>query len=97
MLSWIEYGLKAKRAWGSNGKSLDENESVDVVIHNHNRKVRVQCRCRKRIPAYLQIPKGCEVMAFKQDYGPVLVLIPAEVYFKLLRNEKKVKSRNKGV
>lgn len=66
-----ESGMEAKRAWGSNGESLGHSEEVDLVIEN----LRIQAKIRKKLPAYLQVPDGCDMVAFRQDRGDPLVLM----------------------
>lgn len=66
-----EKGLIAERAYASNGKALGEVEAVDLTVNG----CRIQAKRRKTLPSYLQIPDGCDVVAFRQDKGPSLVLI----------------------
>lgn len=75
------FGLEAKRAWGSNGASMGEAEEVDVLIEG----IRVQCKRRAALPAYLQIPEGCDVVVVRQDRGDCLVLLPLEEYLRCLK------------
>jgi Holliday junction resolvase len=64
-------GIKAERAYASNGRALGCHESVDVLIGDW----KVQAKIRKALPEYLQIPDGCDCVAFRQDHGEPLVLI----------------------
>jgi Holliday junction resolvase len=66
-----ESGLDAARAYASNGQSLGQAATVDCVIAGRC----VQAKRRKSLPAYLAIPPGCDVVAFRQDHGPPLVLL----------------------
>lgn len=72
-----EKGLSAERAYASNGRALGESEEVDCVIEG----CRIQAKRRKTLPAYLQIPEGCDAVAFRQDRGPTLVLIHLATLF----------------
>lgn len=65
------HGLEAERAWGSNGKALGESEQVDVLVHG----MRVQAKRRKHVADFLQIPKSCDAVFFRQDRGESLVLL----------------------
>jgi len=66
-----ESGIKAERAYASNGKALGCAESVDVLIGTW----KVQAKRRKTLPEYLQISDGCDCIAFRQDNGEPMVLI----------------------
>jgi hypothetical protein len=76
-----EAGFRAERAYGSNGRALGETEQVDLLINDF----RVQAKRRKKLASYLQIPTGADGVAFKQDRGPTLVLIPLDTLFSLLQ------------
>lgn len=75
-------GLDAERAFGSNGRALAEAESVDVKVQG----CRVQAKRRKTLPAYLQIPDGCDVVMFRQDRGKTLVLMDYEDFMEQLQD-----------
>ena len=52
------HGFNAKRAWGSDGRSLGESPEVDLIIdylldQETSRKMKVQCKVRKSIASYL--------------------------------------------
>jgi Holliday junction resolvase len=64
-------GLIAERAYASNGRSLGENDSVDVVVQG----LRIQAKRRERLPKYLQIPEGADAVIFRQDRGDTLILL----------------------
>jgi len=64
-------GLIAERAYASNGRSLGESESVDVVVNG----LRLQAKRRKKLPKYLQIPEGADAVIFRQDRGDTLILL----------------------
>lgn len=85
-----KHGLKAKRAYASNGRSLGLTEDVDVVIGDESgtdaveENVPVQCKRRKKIADYLTIPESCKFVYFRQDRGPGLALIRIEDLLDLL-------------
>lgn len=76
-----EMGMDAERAYGSNGKALGQAEEVDCMIQG----CRVQAKRRKTLPAYLQIPKGCDAVVFRQDRGPCMALIPLQSLLDILK------------
>ncbi len=74
-----ESGLEAKRAWGSNGLSLGEAETVDCVIDG----IRFQAKRRKSVAAYLRIPEGADALAFREERSPAHVVITLEEWIRL--------------
>ena len=67
-------GLKAKRAWGSNGMALGEPPEVDCIIDGS----KIQAKVRKKLPAYLIPSKEVDSVVFKQDRGEILMLVRYE-------------------
>tara|TARA_Y100000310_G_C20017685_1_gene505937 strand:+ start:52 stop:366 length:315 start_codon:yes stop_codon:yes gene_type:complete len=67
-------GFYSERAYGSNGKALGEAETVDVIIIANGNKFKAQCKVRNKIPKYIKIPEGCNVVLFKEDRGDIYVL-----------------------
>lgn len=78
-------GLKAVRAWGSNGKALGEDETVDLIIAGY----KVQAKRRKVIASYAKIPEACDVVVMRGDRESSLVVIPLERWFELIKLERK--------
>lgn len=78
------YGLKAERAYASNGKALGESEEVDIKLE----EFRIQCKRRKKIASFLQIPEGCELVAFREDNGNTLILMNLEQLMKFLHERE---------
>jgi len=74
-----EAGLSAIRAWGSNGRALGEAETVDCIVDN----VRIQAKRRKKLPEYLQVPEGADIVVFRQDRYEPLALIPYSEWLRL--------------
>jgi Holliday junction resolvase len=68
------YGVPAERAYASNGKALGCAETVDIVAGG----CRIQAKRRKKLPAFLCIPNGCDAVVFRQDNGASLVLVRLE-------------------
>ena len=75
-----ESGLDAKRAWGSDGRSLGESPEVDLIVdylldEETSRKMKVQCKVRKSIASYLLPPDDCDITLIKQDRGEIYATI----------------------
>lgn len=73
-------GLKAERAFGSNGRALGEAESVDVIVDG----CRIQAKRRKALPTYLQTPDGCDVVAVRQDRARPVAIVPLSDFLDLI-------------
>ncbi len=76
-------GLRSVRAYASDGRSLGEDTTVDLTIG----KLRVQAKRRKKLASYLQIPAGADAVAFRQDRGPTLILLPYEALLDLVKQQ----------
>jgi len=76
-----DYGIKAVRAWGSNGAALGCHEEVDVLVEG---KIKVQCKCRHKIAKYMIPSEEVDIQVIKEDRGDTLVVIKIEDYIKLL-------------
>ena len=76
-------GFQAVRAWGSDGRSLGEAADVDLVVNGF----KVQAKRRKKLPAYLEIPDSCDIVAFKQDRKKPMVLIYYDDFLKLIEED----------
>jgi hypothetical protein len=80
-----EYGWKARRAWGSNGRALGYDEEVDVAAKhpmlNINGadipEIRVQVKARKQISKYIK-PNTSVVdwQVLKENREQPLVVLP---------------------
>jgi Holliday junction resolvase len=82
-------GLKAVRAWGSNGKSLGESEEVDVILtDNRNRRWRIQAKRRAGLPKYLQVNDGVELVFAREDRGESLVIMRYSKFVELLKGDE---------
>ena len=74
------HGFNAKRAWGSDGRSIGLHQEVDLVIdyllnENVSRDMKVQCKVRKSIASYLLPPEECDITLIKQDRGDIYATI----------------------
>jgi Holliday junction resolvase len=77
-------GLTSERAYASNGRALGCVEAVDLTIDDK----RIQAKRRACLPAYLQLPDGCDAVVFRQDRGTTLVLIDIYEYLDLLKSRE---------
>jgi Holliday junction resolvase len=75
-------GLPAKRAWGSDGRSMGEAPDVDIVVAGE----RFQCKRRASLPRYLQISPNCRGHIYRADHGEAVVVIPWRVYLDMEAN-----------
>ena len=76
-----EYGIKAKRAWGSDGRSLGLSEDVDMVIEGIN----AQCKIRKKLAKWVLPPDSCKIAIVREDRGETYVTIRYEDFLDMLR------------
>ena len=76
-----KHGFRSERAWGSNGRSLGMEPGVDLTIEH----LRIQAKRRKQLPAYLQLPNGCDVVVVRQDRGESLAIVSLAMLFEMLR------------
>jgi len=77
------YGLKAQRAWGSNGRAMGEHEEVDCKIEEYT----VQAKRRKSIAKFLKC-EHTDIVAFREDRGDTYALMPMEIFLTLLKKLK---------
>ena len=66
-----ELGIKAVRAYASNGLSLGEAEDVDVKIGFF----KGQCKMRKKIASFMKPPESCDIALIKEDREDTLVVM----------------------
>jgi len=73
-------GIDAKRAYGSDGRSLGEASTVDVMIGEY----RVQVKRRAKIADYVFPPEGADVTAIREDRGDWHIVMTLEEFVKLI-------------
>ena len=87
-----EYGFSAKRAWGSDGRSIGKSPEVDIVIEysdvnglfDNSIELDIQSKVRKTIAEYIIPPDDCDFTLLKQDRGEIYACIKYEELLKLI-------------
>lgn len=78
-------GLKAEKAWGSNGRALGESEDVDIVFNDRGGfRWKVQAKRRAALPSYIKPPPGAHVTMLREDRGQTYVVIPLEMFINMV-------------
>lgn len=75
-------GLHSDRAWGSNGTAIGEAETVDVRIAGY----RIQAKRREKLASFLFPPPGADLVALKKPHKPILVVMPLDTFFDLVKS-----------
>jgi Holliday junction resolvase len=79
-------GLRAERAYASNGRALGESDAVDVTVEAPGGKTwRAQCKRRKSVAGYLAPPEGADVTVIREDRAESLVVLPLDRFLSLLK------------
>lgn len=82
-----EAGLRAERAWGSDGRALttDGGEcctaDVDLLVEGG---LKVQAKRRKKVAQYLRPPEGAHLTIVREDRADALAVVPLELLVRLL-------------
>ena len=77
-------GLEAKRAYGSDGRSLGHHEEVDCLIAG----LKVQAKRKKSIPKYLGLTEHVDAAAFREDGGETYIMLRYDKMLELLNEEE---------
>jgi len=75
-----KFGLKARRAWGSDGRAMGMAKGVDVLV---DEDIRIQCKKKKKLPKWLVVEEGVDYQVFQTDYKKPQIIIPLEEFFRL--------------
>jgi len=79
-------GLRAERAYASNGRALGESDTVDVTVEAPGGQTwRAQCKRRKSVASYLAPPDGADVTVIREDRAESLVVVPLDRFLSLLK------------
>lgn len=86
-------GIPARRAWGSDGRSMGHHEEVDVLV---NEEIKIQAKVRKRIAEWILPNENVDLQVIKQTTGDLkkrgaYAVIPYDDYLALLKNQKRFK------
>ena len=80
-----EAGIKATRAWASNGKALGLTDDVDVLMGPY----KVQAKARKAIADYIKPPPGADITIVQEirkgHTEEPLVVMPLKEFLRILK------------
>ena len=76
-------GFAVKRAWGSDGRSINEKSDVDVSARKDELNLKVQVKRRKKIPNYFDLGNA-NVLAVRADRGEWLFCFPESMLEEIL-------------
>ena len=76
------FDLKAKRAWGRDGRAMGQHEEVDVVIGDN---LRVQAKCRKKIAQWMIPNENVDIQVVKGDREIPLAVMPLDFFLILYK------------
>jgi Holliday junction resolvase len=71
-------GKSAKRAWGSDGRSLGMHSEVDVMIDGKA----YQCKKRRKLASYIKPSKNVHGQIIMEDRGEVFVVLRLKEYLR---------------
>jgi Holliday junction resolvase len=83
--------FSAKRAWGSDGRSLGKSPEVDIIIGYKDCYFDIQCKVRNKIAQYIIPPEDCNFTLLKQDRGEVYACIRYKDLLNLIKESKEEK------
>jgi Holliday junction resolvase len=79
-------GLRAERAYASNGRALGESDAVDATLEAAGGQTwRAQCKRRESVASYLSPPEGADVTIVREDRAESLVVVPLDRFLSLLK------------
>ncbi len=79
-----DIGIKAKRAYASDGRALGCHEEVDVLIDG---RIKVQCKSRKKIANWMMPSEHVDIQVIKEDRGIPYAVLPYDDYLELIKNK----------
>ena len=85
------YDREAKRAWGSNGKSLGMHAEVDLIFSEKEglemagweKIYKVQAKCRKKIASFLKPSEHVDMQIVKEDRGKIYVIMELDNFLEI--------------
>jgi len=82
-----EAGLRAERAYASNGESLTTDggarctKSVDLLVEG---ELKIQAKRRASVAQYLTPPEGAHMTIVREDRAEALAVLPLDLLIRLL-------------
>ena len=80
------FDLKAKRAWGSDGRAMGQHEEVDIIIGD---KLKVQAKCRKKIGEWMIPNENVDIQVIKGDRTTPLAVLPLDLFLVMYKLSEK--------
>lgn len=80
------HGIKAVRAWGSNGKAFGLEEEVDLLLEDY---YKLQVKARKAIPKWIGLTENVNAAIIKEDRNKAYVLMTIDEFIRVYKNEKR--------
>ena len=80
-------GLRAQRAWSSDGRTLTTDRGVpctgdvDLLIEG---RLMLQAKRRRRLAQWAKPPEGAHVTALREDRGEAVVVLPLKLFLRLI-------------
>jgi len=85
---FVGKGIEAKRAWGSDGKSLGLHSEVDCVALINNTEFKIQVKARKKIgKLYLPDTDKVDAHVVKMDRHKLVIILELEKFIEVINND----------
>ena len=84
-----ENGISAKRAWGSDGRTLGLDEDVDVLIQDLAEGIsqfKIQAKRRAALPKYLKLG-NCDAIVVREDREVPLIMLPLMDFLAMVKDK----------
>ena len=84
-----ENGISAKRAWGSDGRTLGLDEDVDVLIQDLAEGIsqfKIQAKRRAALPKYLKLG-NCDAIVIREDREVPLIMMPLMDFLAMVKEK----------
>ena len=85
-----ENGISAKRAWGSDGRTLGLDEDVDVLIQDLAEGIsqfKIQAKRRAALPKYLKLG-NCDAIVVREDREVPLIMMPLMDFLAMVKDKQ---------
>ena len=80
--------IKARRAWGSDGRSLGFHSEVDCVALINNTEFKIQVKARKKIgKLYLPDTDKVDAHVVKMDRHKLVIILELEKFIEVINND----------